>query len=138
MSDKHRNQGFSGILRTLWLGLRKGRSIQDLPMWGLLQLGLLIPLILLTVGLFSSGGNALHILSSPVFWTISAAGLAGLLWRLYFLASRIGCTRQINISEDGNPARCLVDLGHRDCCKHIGPNGDKTTCRYWKPDLIVD
>jgi hypothetical protein len=138
MVDKHRKHWLAGIWRTLWLGLRKGRSIQDIPMWGLLQLSLLIPLLLFTVGLYANGGNALHILSSPVFWAITAGGLAALFWRLYFLATRIGCTRQINISEDGNPARCLVDLGHHDCCKHIGPNGDKTSCRYWKPDLIVD
>jgi hypothetical protein len=69
---------------------------------------------------------------------ITASGAAALLWRLHFLATQVGCTRQMGISEDGNPARCLVDLGHHDCCKHIGPNGDRTTCRYWKPDLIVD
>ncbi|MCB1774494.1 MAG: hypothetical protein KDI88_12825 [Gammaproteobacteria bacterium] len=138
MAEKSRYSAFVGILRVLWLGLRKGRSMQDIPMWGLLQLSLPIPLLLVAVGLFVENGYARYILSSPVFWAIIVSGAMALLWRLYFLATRVGCIRQMNISEDGNPAQCLVDLGHRDCCKHIGKAGDKTTCRYWKPELIVD
>lgn len=138
MTGKRRHKGISAVWQTLWLGLRKGRSGHDILMWGLLQLSMLMPLLLIAVGLLSNAGNALYILSSPVFWLITISAIVALLWRLHFLATQIGCTRQMNISEDGNPARCLVDLGHHDCCKHIGPGGDKTSCRYWKPDLIVE
>ena len=58
--------------------------------------------------------------------------------RLYYLATSIGCVRQIDFSEDGQPSPCQIDLGHRECCKHIGPDGGKADCRYWRPELIID
>lgn len=122
----------------LLLGWRKGCSRQDLPMWATVQLTLVLPALITLIGVSSQGKSLPAVLGSPWFWLVPALGLSLLAYRLHYLATRIGCTRQINFSEDGMPTECLADAGHPECCKHLGADGDKRTCPYWKPALIVD
>ena len=124
--------------RELLLGWRKGRARQDLAMWATVQLTLVLPALITLIGVSTHGKSLPAVIASPWFWAILLLGLSLLAYRLHFLATRIGCTRQINISEDGLPTECLVDAGHPECCKHVGRNGDKRTCPYWKPALIVE
>jgi hypothetical protein len=139
MKKRHRMSPSDSSLRQLLvLGWRKGYAMNDLLMWGFLQLSLAIPVLALIIALATPDKSAWEIFTSPLFWLIELLSFIPLLVRLHRLASRIGCTRQMNVSDDGNPAPCLIDLGHEDCCKHIGPGGDKTSCPYWKPELIVD
>lgn len=138
MTQKHKSRSPLSLVRLLVLGWRKGHSIHDLPMWGLTQVTILVPLLMLVVGIAIHGESGLTVLGSAFFWLAPAVTLTLLGVRLHFLATQIGCTRQINISDDGNPTRCLIDLGNRECCKHIGPDSDKTACPYWKPELILE
>jgi hypothetical protein len=119
-------------------GLRKGVAYHDIVMWGLLQMLLAIPVVAVITGLILDGGSVVSHIVSPwvlAFWSASALALAV---RLHHLATNVGCLRQINVSEDGYPARCLVDLGDGHCCKHLRPGESKTACPYWRPELIVD
>jgi hypothetical protein len=138
MSHGHQSDPVLRFGRRLLLGWRKGRSRQDLPMWATIQLTLVLPALITLIGVASHGKSLPAVLASPLFWLVPVLGLSLLIYRLHFLATRIGCTRQINISEDGMPTECMIDSGHPECCKHIGPGGDKRACPYWKPALIVD
>lgn len=124
--------------RQLVLGWNKGRSRQDLPMWATVQLTLVLPALIMLIGVSSHGKSLPAVVASPWFWLVPVFGLSVLTYRLYYLATRIGCTRQINFSEDGMPTECLADAGHPECCKHLGADGNKTACPHWKPTLIVE
>jgi hypothetical protein len=107
-------------------------------MWATVQLTLVLPALITLIGISSHGKSLPAVLGSPWFWLVPVLGLSLLIYRLNFLATRIGCTRQINFSEDGLPTECMIDAGHPECCKHVGPGGDKRACPYWKPALIVE
>ena len=119
-------------------GWRKGYAKQDLKMWAYLQLPFVIPLLLFLTCPEMLGKDLGAWLASPLFWVAQLVSLLPLLHRLHYLATRIGCVRQMNISEDGHPAPCSIDLGHRECCKHIEPGASKTSCVYWRPELIIE
>lgn len=128
----------SSLGESLGHGWRKGHARQDLKMWGYLQLPIALPLLLFVGSLAVADLGAMAWLSSPLFWMVEVACFLPLLRRLHYLATRIGCVRQMNISEDGHPAPCSIDLGRRECCKHIEPGASKTSCVYWRPELIID
>lgn len=128
----------ASLRQLLWLGWRKGYAMHDLWMWGLIQLLIALPVMALIISLAMPLQSTWAMFASPIFWAAEMASVSALCVHLHNLATKIGCTRQINMSEDGNPTPCLIDLGHDDCCKHVGPDRDKTSCPYWKPQLIID
>lgn len=124
--------------RSVTHGWRKGYAKQDLKMWAYLQLPFALPLLLFVTVLATPGQDLGSWLSSPLFLVMQLLSVVPLLHRLHYLATKIGCIRQMNISEDGHPAPCSIDLGHRECCKHIEPGASKTSCVYWRPELIIE
>ena len=56
--------------------------------------------------------------------------LGVLIMRVYYLATSVGCVRQINLSEDGQPSLCQIYLGHHECCKDVGTDGNKADCPH--------
>jgi hypothetical protein len=119
-------------------GWRKGYARNDLPMWGMFQVSLLLPATVVVAGVASGQASLAQLASSPLLWLTPLVGLVPLMFRMHYLATRLGCTRQINVSEDGQPARCLIDCGHPECCKHIRPGAGKESCPYWKPQLVIE
>jgi hypothetical protein len=138
MSPTTRPRSGRCLPRLLLRGWRKGLAVNDLRMWGALQLSLLLPTAILIAALTVNPAQLAQLLTSPVLWSTPLVGLLPLGLRLHFLATRIGCIRQINVSEDGHPARCLVDLGHPECCRHIAPGAGKDSCPYWRPELVIE
>ncbi len=106
--------------------------------WSLLIVSLFLPAMLLVTGTMLMKQDLWAILMSPLFWFLPLLVFAAFVMRLYYLATLIGCVRQINVSEDGQPSPCQIHLGHQECCKHVGPDGSKTDCPYWRPELILD
>ncbi len=138
MADSIKRPQLSPLGHRLLLGWRKGRAMHDPLMWSLLLTALLVPALLLVAGAAMTEHAYPTILASPLFWLAPGTVLGALVVRLHYLATLIGCVRQINFSEDGQPSACQIDLGHRECCKHIGPDGRKQDCPYWRPELILD
>lgn len=129
---------YISLVHLLFRGWRKGRAMHDSLMWSLLLVSLFLPIVSLITGSMLTLQGLWVTLMSPLFWLLPMIVLGALVMRLYYLATLVGCVRQINLSEDGQPSLCQIDLGHRECCKHVGPDGDKTDCPHWRPELVLD
>lgn len=138
MSPQTRPSPVASLPGLLLRGWRKGYARNDLPMWGMFQVSLLLPASVVLAVLALGQASLVQLLAAPLFWLTPLFGLVPLGFRLHFLATRVGCLRQINVSDDGQPSRCLIDRGHPECCKHIAPGAGKESCPYWKPELVID